>query len=57
MLHFRRETSDHAYPWMLPFLALPAMFAATLLAQVTGTRGQAGPPLPDGPGKDITHKV
>ena len=57
MFHFRRETSDHAYPWMLPFLALPAMFAATLLAQVTGTRGQAGPPLPDGPGKDITHKV
>jgi len=57
MFHFRRETSDHAYPRMLPFLALPAIFAATLVAQVTGAGGQAGPPLPEGAGRDITHKV
>src|SRR5258708_7575843 len=38
-------------------LVLPAMFAATVLAQTPAPGGRSGPPLPEGAGKDVTLKV
>src|SRR5258706_8770039 len=36
---------------------LPAMFAATVLAQTPAPGGRSGPPLPESAGKDVTLKV
>src|SRR5262245_41347344 len=59
MFRFRRETfsADRAYPWLLVLLSLPALFAATIPAHVRTATEQPGPPLPEGTGRDITHKV
>src|SRR5206468_8539484 len=50
-------SSDRAYTGMLAVLTLSALFAATMPAQVRSAAEQPGPPLPEGAGRDITHKV
>ena len=59
MFHFRRETfcAHRAYPWVLSVLTLPALFVTSMLAQVPSAAEQPGQPLPQGAGRDITHKV
>ena len=59
MFHFRNETfsADYTRLRIWTALALLAISAGTILAQTTGTRVLLGPPLPEGAGKDITHKV
>jgi len=59
MVHFRNETflADYARLGIWTALALLAISAGTILAQTTGTRVLLGPPLPEGAGRDITHKV
>lgn len=42
---------------ILAALALSAMFAATVPAQTSGAGGRSGPQLPEGAGRDVTHKV
>jgi len=59
MFHYRREGffADRAREWMLASLTLPIFFASTVLAQLPSASVQPGPPLPEGAGRDITHKV
>jgi len=59
MCHFRKETflADYTRLRVWTALALLAISAGTILARTTGTRVLLGPPLPEGTGKDITHKV
>ena len=59
MFHFGRETfcAHRAYPWVLSVLTLPALFVTSMLAQVPSAAEQPGQPLPQGAGRDITHKV
>ncbi|HEU0006814.1 MAG TPA: c-type cytochrome [Terriglobia bacterium] len=59
MCHFHNETflADYARLRIWTALALLAISAGTILAQTTGTRVLLGPPLPEGAGRDITHKV
>jgi mono/diheme cytochrome c family protein len=42
---------------VLSVLALPALFVTSMLAQVPSAAEQPGQPLPQGAGRDITHKV
>ncbi len=59
MVHFRNETflADYARLRIWTALALLAISAGTMFAQVPSAAQQPGPPLPEGAGKDITHKV
>src|SRR5258708_3565203 len=42
---------------VLVAFVLSAMFTAIVLAQTPAAGGSSGPPLPEGTGKDVTHKV
>src|SRR5258708_37510334 len=42
---------------VLVAFVLSAMFTAIVLAQTPVAGGSSGPPLPEGAGKDVTHKV
>ena len=42
---------------VLVAFVLSAMFTATVLAQTPAAGGSSGPQLPEGTGKDVTHKV
>jgi mono/diheme cytochrome c family protein len=59
MVDFRNETfsADYARLRIWTALTLLAISAGTIVAQTTGSRGLLGPPLPEGVGRDITHKV
>ena len=59
MVHFRNENflADYSRLRIWTALALLTISAGTILAQTTGTRVLMGPPLPEGAGRDITHKV
>ena len=59
MLHLHHQTfsAKRTCPWMLAILSLCALFAAPMRAQVRSATEQPGPPLPEGPGRDVTHKV
>ena len=59
MFYFHRETfsARRAHPRVLALLTLPALFVTSMLAQVPSAAEQPGQPLPQGAGRDITHKV